>query len=247
MKKFEVSVFLAVSALGLSGCTLGYTEMSSGSVSVKPKSESSALRSICDVTRLRARGQLLKRIGIENFREIALKISDEITQDEIADLQRLDISKNGQADLTPEESRQRTGLINEIYTGAIRRAGLTPFSTEPIQGTDFTYHVGVDAVTIGTDSYASIVLGRLSGEADQQGRFSQLSLSASPNQSRYYVELYQVTGYEEQSDGNKRPVYSIMSLYDAVDAVTPRHCAETKTALDLRAFNTIPGKGGQAQ
>ena len=242
----EVDRFKAISVLSLgafvfTGCTMTIKDGEYSMVtSSTNKRANSALRSICDVTRSRARIQLLKQLDIEKFRVVGLKISEEVSQDEIADLKRLEQAAMDPMNVTPEGAREGAELIHEIYTGAIFRAGLKPLATETIPGTAYSYTVGADDVTPMSGAYANIIVAHLGGEG-KPGQYYQLSLSASPDQSRYYVELFQITGYETQEDGSKTPIFSTSSLYDAVDAMTPHHCTQVDSALSLSELNTIPG------
>lgn len=240
---------VVLSASVLSGCAPFLPMRTFGNLADRndpSKKGGLATQALCDVDRVRARTELLKRIDIDKFREVAQKVSREVTQEEITDLRRLEVSRRSGTDGSSEIGRRRSELIGEIYTGAIIRAGYKPSATETIPGTDLSYTVGVDSSSSGTDMYAGLLVGHLSKEAGQEGKIAQISLATNPDQSRYYVELYEFSRYETQADGSHLPVYSTLSLYDYVDQAAPHYCEQVESALDQQEFNTISGVDGGA-
>ncbi len=247
MKTFKSVVALVLSPVAFSGCMLTLQDGASPAPQTQaqaqtPKKMKSALQSVCDVTRLRAREQILKRIEIEKLRTVALKVSHELSKDELSSLELLNPSaENSAQDLSLQAARERAELIAAIYNGAIRRSGTNLSSGEtPIQP-GLSYTVGIDPVTSGEDSYTSIVFGHYKPIDSQNVLFEQVALAPTPDQSRYYVELYQVGGLETRADENRPPVYTTLSLFDAVDAAVPSYCSQIESALNMKDFNTVPG------
>src|SRR5277367_2159091 len=94
--------------------------------SIPGKTVDRSLQALCDVDRARAKEEVLKRVQIEKFRSVALKVSASVTGDEVSDLTQIEQTRRQSDDDSWEIARARGELISEIYTGAIIRAGFSP-------------------------------------------------------------------------------------------------------------------------
>lgn len=199
-------------------------------------------QSLCDVRRNRARIETLQRTHIDRFREVALKISKMMTEEDVSSL--VDLFPPGAGSLDPEFLRQRNEIVSEIYTKTINRAGYTPPESQPLSDTGLSVTIGVDPVSSSDDRYTEFLVGRLAnGNNLSEGDLYQVSLAADPRQDRYFVRLYLFSRYDVQADGTSRPILTSESLFDYATEQTPRSCDGVPSALDLDAFNTIPGLG----
>jgi len=245
VRKIQAIALVAFSGWAMMGCAeffrQGTTTTNVGKIPAKDGKAS--MQALCDVQRTRTRAELLKRVQIEKFREVALKVSDEVTKDEIADLTRMEFTRRIGND-TWEIGRARGELIAEIYTGAIVRAGFKPEASEPFTGSDLSYTLAIDAGEAGMDPYAEFLEGNLSKNLGAEGTYAKVALAANANQSRYYVTLYEFSRYETHAGGTQIPIFTSTNLFDAASADLPRYCdSNVGTALSVEDFNTVGGLG----
>jgi len=202
-------------------------------------------RALCDVTRARARMELLKRYDVDHFRAIMLKISKEVTSEEIDGLRKMaDIQIPGRG-LPPGLVTRRGELVSSIYKGALIRSGFKINSNEIIRENGVSYSIGIDPLSAGNDLYVILMQGHIAQTREEEGSITQVLLGVNPDQTRYYVGFNRFSRYETQADGTRVPVYESTSLADAAEESVPRYCVQAGSALNVEEFNTIAGLNGR--
>jgi hypothetical protein len=242
-----VLIFIGLNTvMGLTGCELfreyninNPSNEASKSASAASKAPKASDQTLCDVERTRARSEVLKRIQIENFRELALKVSRAVSSDEVKDLKKLEAVQFNGSDW--EIGRARGELVAQIYTDAIIRAGFLPPDLQTIPGTTLSATIGLDTISASNDRYAEFLVGTLENKLGEEGSIAKVSLAANPDQSRYFVRVYRLSRVETKRDGSLNPVFTTENLFDAAEERVPRTCDAIETALNAEEFNTIPG------
>ncbi|MGZ3699016.1 MAG: hypothetical protein ACXWP5_12880, partial [Bdellovibrionota bacterium] len=217
MDRVRGLVVMAVSVSALTGC--GPLLFGMGGNRIDPVQKAVvdvATQTLCDVDRARARTDLLKRMKVEQFREAALKVTKLVTPDEIADLRQLEASRRNAGIGSWEVARRRGELITEIYNAAIGRAGYKASEAISSRAGGISYTFAMDAGSAGSEPYALFMKGSLSQDPGAEGTISEITLGVNADQSRYYIGLNRFLRYDSQTDGTKVPIYSALSLLDAV-------------------------------
>jgi hypothetical protein len=228
----------AILGLGLSGCADFFRDTATAARIVKGPSVIPATpeQTLCDVQRSRARIETLNRLSVEKFRQVALKVSQAITPEDVTTLAQIDSTRGTSDD---DMNRQRAEIIDDIYSAAIIRAGFSSPQSVPITGTELSATVGIDSS--GADSFAEFVTGRFGKDFGPEGSVAQVTLAANAAQTKYLVRIYHFVRYETQTNGTTRPIFTSETLFENAASQIPRTCDTQATRLDEDDFNTIPG------
>jgi hypothetical protein len=241
-KRLSGWIGFAMLALGMSACNLPVDPRNVSSVGrSSDESQDWALRNLCDVDRVRARSEVLRRFEVDRFRDIALRISKNLTRADVTDLLRLASAR----DPGPGMRKRRVDLIGQIYSDAIARAGYRAGFSSRFEDSPWSYVVEIDPLSSGNDLYVNLVTGNVKPDAGlgvgEAGAVEEVILGAYPDQSRYWITLSRVYRTESQPGGGATSLYEGVSLSQYVDEMLPRQCAPVGSGLDPESFNTVAG------
>lgn len=242
-----LSVTIAsVTLLSLSGCYYNRAVIKGHTNEERRELERSDARraatlQICDGERRRAKDHVLAKYQIGKLQEMALKVSERISDDEKDELRDLISARLGDYTLPPELQFRAEEMISEIYTRAMDLAGFKVGELKKLEGSDWAASTRMHQnFFFAGNSYVNIVSSTTSPTARQLNSVAGVYLGANSDQSRYYVTLLRVYRLEGQGEA-ATPLYEPVNLSQYAESFLPLYCANAGTALDPIEFNTVEG------